>query len=412
VLLHICRAFGGRRVKSIGDALLMTFRSPTDAVRSAMAMQNALERLRRSQPELGLLHVRAAINVGEVRAEFRDVFGEAVNLASRLQALTPSDAIYFTEAVYLAMNKAEVPSEIVGTRKIRGMPEPVRIYCVPSHRVHRLVPADGGLHDAGTDLPYADVPVPVRFVDASMEAARRRLADAGARLAPAWRATATVAARINGPARWMVVTIASIAIVLALTLYVPLDRVDASHVPASSAFGEVVEHGESLLLAKDLEELKRLIDERLQADGRDAAALLLRGHLAFVQGRPLNGVADYNTALGADPALQGNPRLVRNLVALLEREPAVMKTVALQLRELGHPERIDRFGYAIQELEGRSDCEDRLVAVRELRLLRDPRAIPHLEKALSGGVTAWFRQNCLRIEAQATLDELRGRQKS
>ncbi|HUS25159.1 MAG TPA: adenylate/guanylate cyclase domain-containing protein, partial [Candidatus Binatia bacterium] len=47
LLLTIARAFGGQLVKSIGDALLMTFHSPTDAVRCGMAMQNALARARR-----------------------------------------------------------------------------------------------------------------------------------------------------------------------------------------------------------------------------------------------------------------------------------------------------------------------------------------------------------------------------
>ncbi len=38
LLLPIVRAFGGRRIKSIGDALLLTFRSPTDSVLCGMAM--------------------------------------------------------------------------------------------------------------------------------------------------------------------------------------------------------------------------------------------------------------------------------------------------------------------------------------------------------------------------------------
>src|SRR5215471_11857343 len=44
LLLPLVRALGGRRVKSIGDALLLTFRSPTDSVLCGMALQDCLAR--------------------------------------------------------------------------------------------------------------------------------------------------------------------------------------------------------------------------------------------------------------------------------------------------------------------------------------------------------------------------------
>ncbi|HUP92365.1 MAG TPA: adenylate/guanylate cyclase domain-containing protein, partial [Solimonas sp.] len=438
-LLTIARAFGGQLVKSIGDALLMTFHSPTDAVRCGMAMQNALARARRSTPELAPLHIRVAINVGEVRRERRDVFGEAVNVAARVQALAPADAVYFTEAVYLSMNKAEVPSESLGQHPLKGIPEPVGLYCVPAHRVQRLVAA-GDPHVDDTALPYPNVTVPTRRVDAWRRAARAGAESMALRFLPAWRAAAAVTAGIGGPVRWLVVTAACVAVVLALTLWTPVEHVDASlqrgvagpELPGTEAF--LVE-GDALLARGDLKGLARSVEQRLAVQPHDGAALLLRGHLQFARRQPMAGLTDYAAALALRPPLADDARLARNLVSLLDDEPQAVRGIAtthpspalLQrlawrtgqpgwagraqaaalLRELGQSERIDRFGYAVQELEGRSECADRLAAVRELRALKDPRALPHLEKALDRGFTAWFRQSCLRTEAQQAIDELK-----
>lgn len=437
ILMPICRAFGGRRVKSIGDALLLTFRSPTDAVRGAMAMQNAVARARNEQPELNPLHIRVAINVGEVRVESRDIFGEAVNVAARLEALTPPDEIWFTEAVYLAMNKAEAPSQALGTREMRGLPEPVRVYCVPPHRVHRLVPAGEASPDTSQDPPFLHIDVPLSPLDRALLAVSRQWDVARRRLTPARDRAAALLARTRTPARWLAAAMAvCLTVGLFLIFQVPTDSaVSAPEMADGAETSALLQQGETLLARNDLAALTALIETQLQSAPRSAEALLLRGHLAFAQKRSLNGLAEYSRALALNPALQNNVRLARNLVRLLDSEPGAVKPLALQypgenllrtlswrsgqpgyygrtqaialLRDLGRADLIDRFNHAVQELAGRSECADRLAAVRQLRALKDPRAIPHLEKASSGGVAEWFRQSCLRAEARAALAELR-----
>jgi class 3 adenylate cyclase len=130
LLMPAVRRFHGNLVKTIGDALLVTFESPTDAVLCGLVMQ---ERLRgfnegRLQPEQ--IRVRVAVSAGEVELRDNDVFGEAVNLAARIEAITEPGEIFFTEAVYLAMNKAEVPSSQVGDYRLKGLPEAVTVYRV------------------------------------------------------------------------------------------------------------------------------------------------------------------------------------------------------------------------------------------------------------------------------------------
>lgn len=164
LLLPIVKRFGGRHIKSIGDALLLVFTSPTDGMRCAMAMQDALHEYNLSAPKDEEIHVRIAASLGEVRVTKGDIFGEPVNVTSRIEGITPGDEIYFSEAVYLAMNKAEVPAVEIGVHELKGISKPVRIFAIPRFAETRLVadvnaasPADphigypfGGMHLSGS----------------------------------------------------------------------------------------------------------------------------------------------------------------------------------------------------------------------------------------------------------------------
>lgn len=153
LLFPIIRNFGGRVVKTIGDALLLVFRSPTDAMLCSMAMQDALYDFNRKSHSDQQLHIRIAASLGEVRVARNDVFGEAVNLTSRIESITPEDEIYLSEAIYLAMNKAEVPCVEVGLKELKGISEPVRIWQIPRFTRSRLVPEEMGDEDIG-ELSY------------------------------------------------------------------------------------------------------------------------------------------------------------------------------------------------------------------------------------------------------------------
>jgi adenylate cyclase len=140
ILLPIVKRFRGRHIKSIGDALLLAFSSPTDGMRCAMAMQDAMHDYNLSAPPGEEIRIRIAASLGEVRVTRNDIFGEPVNVTSRIESITPQDEIYFSEAVYLAMNKAEVPALDVGIHELKGIPKPIRIFAIPRFVQTRLVP--------------------------------------------------------------------------------------------------------------------------------------------------------------------------------------------------------------------------------------------------------------------------------
>lgn len=131
VVMPMVRAFNGTVVKGLGDAYLITFRSPTDSLLCAMAVQDQLANRNRHVAEEERFALRFAINVGEVRIDKKDIFGDAVNITARIEALTKPGEIYFSEAVFLMMNKSEIPYEVVGMHALKGLSAEVLIYRVP-----------------------------------------------------------------------------------------------------------------------------------------------------------------------------------------------------------------------------------------------------------------------------------------
>lgn len=154
ILYPVIRHYGGKIIKTIGDALLIVFKSPTDAMLCAMAMQDALFEYNKSVPENKNIHIRVAASLGEVRVVHKDIFGEPVNLTSRIEGITPRDEIYLSDAVYMAMNKAEVPCVEVGLKTLKGVSEPVKIWQIPRFSRPRLVPEDVMNSEDISDIAY------------------------------------------------------------------------------------------------------------------------------------------------------------------------------------------------------------------------------------------------------------------
>ena len=160
LLRPVFRYFGGVVVKTIGDAFLVRFDSSTDAVVCGLALQSVLRQHNERVTEAERILVRVAINVGDVVLQDGDVFGEPVNLAARLEEIAEPGEVWFTESVYLTMNRKEVPTTEIGERTFRGIPRSVRVYKVLSDppndqirlidaavRLERGVPKLEGLRD-------------------------------------------------------------------------------------------------------------------------------------------------------------------------------------------------------------------------------------------------------------------------
>jgi len=146
LLSPVIAAFGGQRIKSIGDAYLVLFSAPTEALLCAAAIQDRLADHAHRVVESERIEVRIALALGEVRLDGGDVFGEAVNLASRIEAEAESGEIWFSESLYWTLDRSRIPVEEMGWRSLAGLKEEVRLF-----RVARAVSVEPG------DPPYAHI---------------------------------------------------------------------------------------------------------------------------------------------------------------------------------------------------------------------------------------------------------------
>lgn len=126
--------YRGKIIKSIGDALLCSFPSATDAVISAIIIQLLLKEYNKQQTDKSLaLNLRIVINSGDVTIEDNDIFGSAVNITARMEKLEcfPGGSIGISESTYLLMDKHEIVSKKIGPKILKGFNEPVTVYEVP-----------------------------------------------------------------------------------------------------------------------------------------------------------------------------------------------------------------------------------------------------------------------------------------
>src|SRR5215472_13179157 len=89
----------GRIVKTTGDGLLIEFGSVVDAVRCAVAVQRAMPERNADVPPDRRIEFRMGINLGDIIRDGRDIYGDGVNIAARLEALAEPGGISVSRVV-------------------------------------------------------------------------------------------------------------------------------------------------------------------------------------------------------------------------------------------------------------------------------------------------------------------------
>ncbi len=123
------KKYHGNMVKKIGDAFLFHFESPTDAVHCGVELQKRFHSYNEDHKE-NPLSIRVALDQGEVIMRDGDVYGSSVNLASRIEGITPANHICFSKSVEYAMNKSEIHYMDMGYHEFKGFDEPKQVFRV------------------------------------------------------------------------------------------------------------------------------------------------------------------------------------------------------------------------------------------------------------------------------------------
>ncbi len=128
LLKSVFDRFGGREVKTMGDGMLVEYDSALDATECAVAMQRRFfERNRDTTGER--IEIRVGIHVGDVVHSGSDVYGDAVNIASRIEPLAEPGGVCVSGPVHeQVQNKIPYPLRPLERAFLKNIQTPVSVY--------------------------------------------------------------------------------------------------------------------------------------------------------------------------------------------------------------------------------------------------------------------------------------------
>jgi adenylate cyclase len=125
------REYHGRIVKHTGDGALVEFGSAVDAVRSAREIQQAMMVRNAGVKQVHRIDLRMAIGLGDVIVEPEDIYGHAVNLVARIEALARPGGICVSSDIWKLV-RGTVGAEFVdlGEAMVKNIADPVHVFAI------------------------------------------------------------------------------------------------------------------------------------------------------------------------------------------------------------------------------------------------------------------------------------------
>ena len=144
----------GRIVKTTGDGLLVEFASVVDAVRCAVELQQAMAERNAGTERDRRIEWRVGINLGDVLVEGDDLYGDGVNIASRIEALADAGGVFVSSTVYdHVQGRLPFAFDDLGEHRVKNISRPLRVY-----RVRDAAPSSGPAAPAPPALPLPSKP--------------------------------------------------------------------------------------------------------------------------------------------------------------------------------------------------------------------------------------------------------------
>ncbi|MDH3723742.1 MAG: adenylate/guanylate cyclase domain-containing protein [Desulfobacteraceae bacterium] len=149
----------GRVVDFVGDNMLAEFSSALDAVDCAVKIQETLEQFNAKLDQNRRMQFRIGIDLGEVLIDKDVIYGDGVNIASRLEGLAEPGGICISEFVYSQVHsKLNIGFVDVGTKKLKNFSTPVKVYKVIEQKTKAPTLLTGAVPDQEISLPLPNKP--------------------------------------------------------------------------------------------------------------------------------------------------------------------------------------------------------------------------------------------------------------
>ena len=127
----ILQRYGGREIKTMGDAFLIEFPNALDAVRCAVEVQEENRKVNSGRTPERRVMIRIGIHVGDVIHNKGDIFGDAVNISSRIEPLANPGGVCISQQVYdQVWNKVDFRLVKMEPRKFKNVILPTDVYSV------------------------------------------------------------------------------------------------------------------------------------------------------------------------------------------------------------------------------------------------------------------------------------------
>lgn len=123
--------FGGRIIKNMGDGFLAEFPSSTAAVHCGVEVQRLNHARELEVAEADQLRLRIGINIGDIIIDGDDVAGDGVNIAARLERLSPVNGLCISAAVKEQLREESgVAIADLGKLKLKNIARPIRAFAL------------------------------------------------------------------------------------------------------------------------------------------------------------------------------------------------------------------------------------------------------------------------------------------
>src|SRR6516164_950340 len=125
----------GRIVRAMGDGLLVEFNSVVDAVRCAVKVQSEMPQHTDEMPADRRIWFRVAIAMGDVVTDGDLIYGQGVDIASRMESLAEPGGINVSRAVRdQVRDRLPLAFEDLSEHQVKNVPRPVRVFRIARDR--------------------------------------------------------------------------------------------------------------------------------------------------------------------------------------------------------------------------------------------------------------------------------------
>jgi adenylate cyclase len=150
VVLPMIGDFGGHIIDTAGDGILAEFASVVNAVECAVAIQAKMSERNATIEQQRCMQFRIGVNIGDVISDEGRIYGDGVNIATRLESIADPGGICLSDDAYRQV-QGKVSAQFIdsGPRQLKNIARPVRVY---------RVLAQGAVHPARAALTLPEKP--------------------------------------------------------------------------------------------------------------------------------------------------------------------------------------------------------------------------------------------------------------